>query len=140
MEYAKCKNALYYDLLVIPHGHIPAPMVRFWSWLPIPVKGLRTYDTFSCPVCGMPSFFKIDYMCRECESWNDGEEYYLHWKSREGKRKKRLKWKAFEYALLPLYILLGKAWYMKSVQYHAIDFMNGRVPNVFPVRRRMKNE
>ena len=135
MEFTKCSDALYYDLVKIPHGHIPAPMVKFWSWLPIPIKGKRTSTTFFCPNCGEPSFFKIRERCNWCEQWwdeNDDEVSYKEMRKKyDWKRKRekwRRRWKELEYALLPLLILFGKAGYLRSVRYHFRDFYNDRVP------------
>ena len=134
MEFAKCSESLYYDLIKIPHGHIPAPMVEFWKWLPIPVVGKRTSKTFYCPNCGCSSFFKANYSCESCrEYYEDTEESYKRWNKRYEQRrkreKKRARWKNIEYAILPLLILTGKAGYLRSIRYHARDYMNGRVPN-----------
>ena len=111
MKFTQPRNANYYDLVRIPHGHIPAPMIKFWSWLPIPVKGQRDWGTFHCPVCGSPSFYKTRYGCNECQYDNEQE-----WKSYRQRERKRRNWKRLEHFLLPLYVLFGKAWYMPSVK------------------------
>jgi len=117
MKFAQAKNAKYYDLVRIPHGHIPAPMIKFWGWLPIPIKGKRDWNTFCCPVCGQGSFYKIDYMCRECEQWYDDDEaQYQYYLKRMKKQKHRKLLKKIEHGLLPILVLFGKVWYMPSVR------------------------
>ena len=112
MKFAQPKNSNYYDLVRIPHGHIPAPRIRFWAWLPIPIKGMRTWNTFYCPTCGSPSFFKARGYCDSCgPDFDDNEQM---WKSLKKKEAVRNRWKRFEEIILPLLILLGKAWYMPS--------------------------
>jgi len=114
MKFQQTKNANYYDLVKIPHGHIPAPMIKFWGWLPIPIKGNRDYDTFHCPTCGCSSFYKTGITCRYCDFRDDDNEQV--WKKHQKREKNRKKWKRFEHAILPLLILFGKAWYMPSVK------------------------
>ena len=128
MKYMSSEKGRYYDLIRIPHGHIPAPKIKFWKWLPIPIKGERSYDTFSCPICGRGSFFKIYDQCRVCE-WEIDD--YETWRSIEERYRKRLRrekgrkrWKNLECALLPILILIGKAWYMRSDRYHFSDSYN----------------
>ena len=120
MKWTRCSDALYYDLVKIPHGHVPAPRVKLWSWLPLPVKGYRTEWTFSCPVCGRDSFFKVFYRCRECE-WDNYEESEESWKRRSRREKWRNRWKKLEYAMLPLLVLFGKAGYLRTTRIHARD-------------------
>lgn len=118
---AKSKDANYYDLIRVPHGHIPAPLVNFWSKFPIPVKETRGCDFYYCPRCGEPSFFKIEFACWQCQ---DDIEEFGAWKlykelQRKYQRRKRRKyfrnfWKRLEYLCLPVLVLLGKAWYVKS--------------------------
>ena len=126
MKYATSEKGLYYDLIRIPHGHIPAPKVKFWKSLPIPIKGTRTQDTFHCPWCGRPSFFKVFDQCRVCD-WEQEDDWET-WKFNEARYQKRLKrekgrkrWKRLECALLPLLVLFGKAWYMRSARIHWSD-------------------
>jgi len=120
MKFTQPKNAHYYDLVRIPHGHIPAPMIKFWSWLPIPIKGQRDWDTFHCPVCGGSSFYKVKAYCEDCASFFEEDEgkTWRAWKERDTKR---WKWKRLEHALLPLLVLIGKAWYLPSVQLTAFE-------------------
>lgn len=118
----------YYDLVHVPHGHIPAPRIRLWSRLPLPVKEFRSWDFFSCPECGKPSFFKLIYMCRSCE---DILEYdvvraaWVHGQARVARRARRNYFRAFlkrlEYLMLPVLVLLGKAWYVRSKRQHWSD-------------------
>lgn len=117
------KYARYYDLIRVPHGHIPAPMTNFWSKLPIPVKEFRTGDFYSCPICGGPNFFKINYACWWCQNLDDYQEYaYQRYKQRKRREYFRELWKKLEYIFLPLLILFGKAWYVKSKRLHVKDF------------------
>jgi ribosomal protein L37E len=122
VRFAKCSDSLYYDLVRIPHGHVPAPKVRFWRWLPLPIGGYRTEWTFGCPVCGRESFFKIDYMCRECDY--DGYNPYSreYWERKSRREKWRKRWKTFEYVFLPLLVLVGKAYYLRSTRIHVSDY------------------
>jgi hypothetical protein len=114
MKFAQPKNANYYDLVRIPHGHIPAPMIKFWSWLPIPIRGQRDEYTFRCGTCGSPSFFK-SFHCETCYDWyEDDPRSEKKWKELREKENIRAKWKNWEYRLLPLLVLIGKAWYMPS--------------------------
>jgi len=116
MKLAQAKNANYYDLVRIPHGHIPAPMIKFWDWLLIPVKGQRDYSTFHCNICGSSNFFKQGYGCNDCGGSYPGMDDENDWKNNQLKEKTRKKWKHLEHAILPLLILFGKAWYMPSVR------------------------
>jgi len=123
MEFETCRNACYYDLIEIPHGHIPAPMVRFWDWLPIPVGDNRNYHTYYCPRCGEPSFFKQDFACQRCDlkmDWSDFNNI-RRWDEYQDREKWRNRWKQLEYIFLPILVLLGKAKYMKSVRIHYTD-------------------
>lgn len=122
MRFAKCSDALYYDLVKIPHGHVPAPMVRFWRWLPMPLNGYRTEWTFSCPVCGEPSFFKIWDMCWDCEQYGDWSYDDDRYKRRREREKWRRRWKTLEYVFLPLLVLLGKSWYLRSTRIAVLDY------------------
>jgi len=111
------KDGLYYDLIRVPHGHIPAPMTNLWSALPIPVKDERGCDYYYCPNCGEPSFFKINSWCRTCEAWDLVDDEIV----RRYKRRRRRKYfkeifKRIEYWFLPILILLGKAWYVGSTR------------------------
>ena len=130
-NWTSCKNALYYDLVRVPHGHIPAPMVKFWGWFPLPIKDKRTYNTFICPNCGSPSFFKVWDSCNWCQYYD--EEFYDRTYINQKREKWRRRWKDLEYALLPLLVLLGKAWYMRSERYNIRDYMRGRVPKPEPI-------
>ena len=105
MEYTTCEKGRYYDLIRIPRK--------------------RTWDTFHCPVCGLPSFFKVFDQCRVCE-WEIDD--YETWRAIEQRYQKRIKrekwrrrWKTLECALLPLLILFGKAWYLRSDRIHWSD-------------------
>jgi len=124
-KYVKCKDALYYDLVKVIHGHIPAPKVKFWSWLPIPIKGERNYSTFRCPNCGTSSFFKVWDSCDYCQYYDD--EFYKQTYVNQKRERWRSRWKTLEYIFLPLLVLFGKAWYMRSVRHHWIDFQRGRI-------------
>jgi len=114
------RDGHYYDLIRVPHGHIPVPLIRLWKDLPIPVKDLRTHDYYHCPVCGKPSFFKINYMCWDCErefEWGDDwiDEYaYKQYRKKQRREYFRNIWKKLEYLILPFLVLIGKAWYVIS--------------------------
>jgi len=102
----------YYDLVRVPHGHIPVPLVRgLWRYLPLPVREFRTWEFYECPLCGTPSFFKG--VCWECQDWDwaAAERYYSRRRRREYFR---AVWKRVELWLLPLLLLLGRAWYVRA--------------------------
>lgn len=129
----KPRDACYYDLLRVPHGHTPAPMAHFWGWLPIPVKGVRDSYTFSCPNCGEGSFFKTYTNCPNCryDEWGDENYGESHYNAKREKWRRRLK--DIEYALLPLLILLGKAWYMPSIRGRVGETLHvTRIPELEP--------
>ena len=121
------KNGRYYDLIHVPHGHIPTPMTNLWSSLPIPIKQTRDAQFYFCPECGEPSFFKINYMCNWCEedySWNLSEWQEVAWRRYERRRRRKYFkeiFKRIEYLFLPIHVLLGKAWYVQSVRLHYSD-------------------
>jgi len=113
------RDGHYYDLIRVPHGHIPVPLIRLWKDLPIPVKDVRTHDYYHCPICGSPSFYKIDYACWDCESEAVYDEYLDRLIERRWQRKRRKEyfrniWKKLEYLILPFLVLVGKAWYVIS--------------------------
>jgi len=120
------KNCRYYDLIHVPHGHIPAPKANLWSSLPLPVKQERGL-MYHCPVCGEPSFFKIRYMCQGCRmeyEWGDDwiDEYaYKKYRKKQRREYFRNIWKRLEYLFLPVLVLLGKAWYIRSERLHHSD-------------------
>lgn len=122
MRKLKPKDSRYYDLIRIPHGHIPAPMANFWSSFPIPIKEKRGWDYYYCPMCGSGSFFKVDVACWCCQY--DFDYNFLH-RVYEKKRRHdyfRRLWKKLEYLFLPILVLIGKAWYVRSERRHLNDF------------------
>lgn len=109
----------YYDLVRVPHGHIPVTKLRLWRRLPIPVREIRGDDYFRCPECGSPSFFKIDISCRNCaargsDSWLLGESILQRWQNRDRRDYFRMFLKRLECLVLPVLVLAGKAWYVRS--------------------------
>lgn len=132
MKFYYGKNGDYYDLIEVPHGHIPVPLLfRLWKYLPIPEGRQRDRKFYSCPECGRFSFFKIEKWCRNCdidlECWYDENYEYdrrmkekkygemvVHWQNREKKEIMRLKWKRLEHLILPILLLIGKIKYNKS--------------------------
>ena len=130
MPKQRATTGLYYDLIRVPHGHIPAPKTNLWSHFPIPVKEFRDYGFFHCPECGRPSFFSINGMCMDCEeemSYLQDEEIW-----RRGMRRRRRKYfkgllKRIEYLILPFLVLTGKAWYVHSERYHFSDGMKRHI-------------
>jgi len=131
MKFQQAKNANYYDLVSIPHGHIPAPMIKFWDWLPIPIKGQRDYSTFHCQICGSPSFFKQGHGCHDCGGSYIRMDDEKEWVKHQGKEKTRKKWKRFEHAILPLLVLFGKASYMPSVRLTYLEQVKKYGPPVY---------
>jgi hypothetical protein len=121
----KPAQGLYYDLIRVPHGHIPTPMVNLWSHFPLPVKEFRDDDYYFCPECGGPSFFKIDTMCRSCKDiayYDVGRAGWLHAVQKERWRLRRKYFRNFlkriEYLILPFLVLIGKAWHVRSLRPH----------------------
>lgn len=108
------RDASYYDLVRTPSGHTPAPKLRFWKWLSVPVKELRDNNTFTCPRCGEGSFFKTWTYCDNCNEYLDWNEYPNTYDSKREKRRRLLK--DIECAILPILLLFGKAWYMPSIR------------------------
>jgi len=78
----------YYDLLHLPHGHLPVPMLKRWRHFPIPTQHIRDEYFYSCPVCGEPSFFRENPCCQEC--WGlYGEPSRSDWLTRRMNRNRR---------------------------------------------------
>lgn len=127
MNFTTCRSPLYYDLIKIPHGHIPAPKVKFWNWLPIPIIGKRDSNTFQCPECGRPSFFKVYSRCQYCEYGSIFDDSVEDLISRDRRERWRSIWKKIEYIFLPFLVLFGKAYYLRSVRYHVSDYKRGVV-------------
>jgi hypothetical protein len=99
-----------------------------WGSLPLPIREKRGQDFYFCPECGEPSFFKIDGWCDECDrimedcGLTPSRKFY----ARVIRRKRRTYFRRFlkqlELLLLPLLVLLGKAWYVRTTRLHARDF------------------
>lgn len=124
MDKIRAKYGRYYDLIRVPHGHIPAPKINLWSNFPMPIKEYRANDFYECPSCGEPSFFKIEYACYECQG--EDTEDADNWAWKRYKRNKRRNYfrdlkKRLEYLFLPFLVLLGKAWYVRSERLHNSD-------------------
>ena len=122
----------YYDLVRTPHGHTPVSKVRFWKVFPIPIREVRSYNYYHCPLCGRPSFFKINGACQYC--WGYAYECYDHesfgrfeQRNRKIERRNyfRRLWKTFENLLLPILILTHRAWYVKSDRLHWSEAYEG---------------
>jgi hypothetical protein len=108
-------DGCYYDLVRVPHGHVPVTKVGLWLRLPLPVKDLRGEDYFECPRCGEPSFFHS--FCFECDQ--DYSLGYVDWRwSRSFWRRQyfRRLLKSVELLFLPILVLLGRAWYVESLR------------------------
>lgn len=121
------KYCRYYDLIHVPHGHIPTPKTNLWSHLPLPVKAIRGSRFYYCPCCGQPSFFKIRYACWTCEEdfaydADYEKKCYARYRRRERRRYFKQLFKRIEYLFLPILVLLGKAWYVRSVRRHYCDY------------------
>ena len=119
-------QGLYYDLVRVPHGHIPVSKVFLWKRFPLLVREIRGDKYFSCPECGMPSFFKVDVCCRECaargtDRWSVGENILRRWENRSRRDYFRNLLKMLEVLVLPVLALLGKAWYVRSERRHFSD-------------------
>lgn len=120
----RAKDGRYYDLVRIPHGHIPAPIVNFWSRLPLPIKEYRGWDFFYCPFCGRASFFKG--ICWDCSEYLPDSEY-RYYRARLRREYFRKLWKRLEYMLLPFLVVIGKAWYVSSRELHYWDLVKEEI-------------
>ena len=109
----------YYDLIRVPHGHIPVSKVFLWKRFPLLVREIRGNDYFKCPSCGGPSFFKVNYQCPIC----DDEYGWLRPKFRRRERRDYFRkfLKDLEVLVLPVLALMGKAWYVRSGRHHWKD-------------------
>ena len=120
-------QGLYYDLVRVPHGHVPVGKVWLWSRFPLIVKEFRGNTYFKCPECGLPSFFKSDICCRNCaangkSSWFVGENILRRWQNRDRRDYFRKFLKDLEVLVLPVLALMGKAWYVRSERRHCSDY------------------
>lgn len=115
---------LYYDLVRVPHGYVPAGKIWLWKRFPLLVKQIRDDKFFKCPECGSPSFFKIEGYCRECSMGGTVQFLNRAW-IRGVQRKRRAYFRRFikdvEVLFLPVLALLGKAWYVHSERLHNKD-------------------
>ena len=123
MKFYLLKDHWYYDLVRIPHGHFPGPLIpEIFKYLPIPAGKKRDDSFYSCPECGRPTFFKITKWCKDCKDmiyFSEEKEYQQHyerWQKRKVEDKRRLKFKKIEIYLLPILIILGLARYNKSIR------------------------
>jgi hypothetical protein len=123
LEAVRSVNGKYYDLIKLPSGHYPAPKLRLWKRLPIPVQGIRHSSTFRCPRCGRVSFFKSTYGCFWCENYGHSMSVSVRRKIRRREYFRNLR-KKLELLILPVLVLLGKAYYMTSIRTHSLDFRN----------------
>jgi hypothetical protein len=117
----------YYDLVRVPHGHVPVGKVFLWKRFPLLVREIRGDDYFKCPECGMPSFFKVDICCRGCAArganrWSVGENILRRWENRSRRDYFRKFLKDLEILVLPVLALMGKAWYVRSERRHCSDY------------------
>ena len=116
----------YYDLIRVPHGHIPVSKIVLWKRFPLLVREIRGDKYFMCPECGNNSFFKSDICCRVCAahgkaSWFVGENILRRWQNRDRRDYFRRFLKNLEVLMLPVLALLGKAWYVRSERRHWKD-------------------
>ncbi len=127
------KKGLYYDLVKLPHGHIPVSKIKFWGSLSIPIREFRDYGYFKCPECGSPSFFRLISDCGCCGAFT--KDGYSRYKKRLRKRRIHGFLKRLEVALLPLLVYAGKAYYVRSVRGH---WMDAGEPNTMTVEELRK--
>lgn len=95
----------YYDLILIPSGHIPAPLVNVWQHCRIPVAGQRDEETFTCPWCHTKSYYS-----GPCSEWCKRQlpkSYFLN-KKLSNMRKR------IEILFLPILVRIGKAHYIEQ--------------------------
>jgi ribosomal protein L37E len=120
MKYTASKGR-YYDLILVPHGHIPVSKIKVWRSFPLLCKEQRTESYFHCPTCGGPSFFKIKGSCEECSFWGNKEVSWKQVRSKERQDYFRRLCKDIEALALPLLAFFGKAWYVRSERLHYSD-------------------
>jgi len=118
MKFATADKGFYYDLIRVPSGHIPAPMVKLWKKFPIPIKDYRDTNTFECRNCGAPSFFKVPDYCFSCHTYKH-ESYDENFREKEKIRQEK---KDAECKILPLLVLMGKAWYVRTTRFKGDEF------------------
>ena len=126
------RQGLYYDLVRVPHGHIPTGKVFLWKRFPLLVREIRGNDYFKCPKCRASSFFKVDDECRMCVAKLDelspadwcraNIRFVVNSARRERRDYFRNLLKTLEVLVLPVLALLGKAWYVRSERRHCSDY------------------
>jgi len=134
LKFYFAKDCDYYDLIRLPHGHWPAPMLFFlWKYLPIPRGKPRDDSFYKCHECGRNSFFKILRWCDICESelqncydsefnWDKlkyedkKEKLNNNYQKRLKRENKRFLLKKIEHIFLPILLLFGKVKYNKSTR------------------------
>jgi predicted RNA-binding Zn-ribbon protein involved in translation (DUF1610 family) len=126
-------QGLYYDLIQVPHGHVPVGKVFLWKRFPLLVREFRDNSYFKCPECGAPSFFKVNYQCPICDDGRDDEHGWLRPKFRRRERRDYFRkfLKDLEVLVLPVLALMGKAWYVRSERRHWRDGDSRRHPGRF---------
>lgn len=125
------RQGLYYDLVRVPHGHVPTSKVWLWRRFPLLVKEFRGDTYFKCPECGAGSFFKASGRCQSCgwkiaglspKAWAKAETNRIY---RLLKRERRDYFRRFlkdlEVLFLPVLALTGNAWYVRSERTHYSD-------------------
>lgn len=126
-------RGLYYDLIRVPHGHVPVGKVWLWRRFPLLVKEFRGESYFKCAECGAKSFFKESPgRCQNCNSRlyfgfspnvRDKARNILFAKSMRLARRDYFRrfLKDLEVLTLPVLALAGKAWYIRSERTHYRD-------------------
>jgi ribosomal protein L37E len=120
MKYTASKGR-YYDLILVPHGHIPVSKIKVWRNFPLLCKEQRTESYFHCPTCGSPSFFKVKGSCEECSYFGNEEASWKRFRLRERREYFRRLCKDIEALVLPFLAFFGKAWYVRSERLHYSD-------------------
>lgn len=116
---AKPEKGRYYDLIKVPHGHIPVSQIKLWSKLLIPIKAFRGYGYFRCPECDSPSFFRLIFDCGCCGAFMEGG--YKRFLRRQRRRYFKGILKRLESLILPILVFTGKAYYVRSERTHWSD-------------------
>lgn len=118
----------YYDLVRVPHGHVPVGKVWLWRSFPLLVREIRDDKFFKCPECGHSEFFKNESWCRCCGVQNPEFDWEAMRRRAQNRRRRayfRNLAKQVEVLVLPVLAFCGLAWYVRSERLHFSEKRNG---------------